>query len=112
MSEKFKLSEENERQVQVYAEKINDYESALEVLSRRIKEARTQLWDVIESEYPQVRDKNINATYHHDTKDLIISTKYIKSREQHHMEQVVKEMVKDGVEEIITQKIEEKFNQE
>jgi hypothetical protein len=112
MAEKFKLSEENERQVKVYSELFNDYEEALVVLSRKMREARQKMWDVIAEEYPQVRESYINATYHHDTKELVITKKWDKSKEQEHMEAVVKEMLKDGVEDIINEKIEEKFNQE
>jgi len=112
MAEKFKLSEENERQVKVYSDLFNDYEEALGVLSTKMRDARKKMWDIIAEEYPQVRESYINATYHHDTKELIISKKWDKSKEQQEMETVIKEMLKDGVEDIINEKIEEKFNQE
>ncbi len=112
MTEKFKLSEEGQKQVKAYADIINDCESGLEALARKLKEAKLSLWDVIASEYPQVRESYNKAVYHHEIKELYVTKIWEKTAEQHQMETIVKEMLKDGVEEIITEKIEEKFNQE
>lgn len=112
MTEKFKLSEEAEKQVKAYADIINDCESGLEALSRKLKEAKLSLWKVIASEYPQVNESFNKAVFHHDTKELYVTKVWEKTAEQHQMETIVKEIMKDGVEEIITEKIEEKFNQE
>ena len=112
MTQKFKLTEESEKQVQVFSDLIHDYETTIEMLSRKLKIAQQNIWDVIALEYPDsVKPINI-ASYNHKDKELIITKRYGLSEEQKQLKEFVEIMINEKVDKIITDKIEEKFNQE
>lgn len=113
MTQKFKLSKESENQVEVFADLINDYETTIELLSRKLKIAQQKVWEIIATEYPEsVNSINSIASYNHKDKELIITKRYGLTPEQKELKEYVDNVVTEKVEKIITDKIEEKFNQE
>ena len=112
MQRKFKLSEESEKQVEVFADLINDYETAIELLSRKLKIAQQKVWEIIGTEYPESVNSMYISNYNHKDKELIINKRYGLTPEQKELKEFVGNMIIESVEKIITDKIEEKFNQE
>jgi hypothetical protein len=77
-----------------------------------LKFAQQKVWEIIELEYPDsVKSINI-ASYNHKDKELTITKRYGLSEEQKQIKEFVEIIINEKIDKIITDKIEEKFNQE